>query len=152
MEKKLVTKEVYISSDGIEFTNEDECRKHESIFSNIKYFKISHTPDLNETGLYTHKTYVAVYSANGCHREVAIDWATRTFSYLCSGVQGIGFMPSFNVSDSNKKEWVECEPTKWGGMNLANKAIFLSPIEVHYMGENIDYMDYIGLKNSIYEK
>lgn len=145
METKKVTKIVYIANDGKEFLTEEECKKHETfvekILSRIKYFRVSCHPDLNETGLYMHKIYVAVFSKNCFQKEVAIEWALHKFGNLLGeSVMGYGFQPNFVVTEVSKDEYENCPPTEWGGSKLESDKIFLSPKSVEGFPENIDYM------------
>lgn len=142
MEKKTVTKEFYVSYDGKEFSTEKECKEHEALYDRIRYFKIRHSPDLTETGLFMHITYAAVYSHYGYQRQIAEQWAYDEFNGIIgTGIQGVGFTPNFSIEDTNEDEWKKCNPIEWGGFKLPNTSVFLSPIEIHGMGENIDYMD-----------
>ena len=66
METKEITKTIYTANDGKEFLTKEDCEKHErfveEILSRIKYFCIRCNPDLTETGNFSHKIYVAVFS------------------------------------------------------------------------------------------
>lgn len=151
MEEKEITKKIYVANDGKEFLSKEECETYErfvkEILSNVKYFRINCHPDLTETGLFQHKIFVAVYSSHYCHREIAFEWALRKFGHLLGeSVQGYGFQPRFSVSESNKDEYEDCPPTKWGGSKLESEKIFLSPKSVEGFPENIDYMKEWGFK------
>lgn len=145
MEKKEITKTIYIANDGKEFLTKEDCEKHEKfvkeILSCIKYFCVRCHPDLTETGYFQHKIYVAVFSRHSFHKEVTIEWALRKFgSILGEGVQGYGFQPRFSVSEVSKEEYEERPATVWGGTPLESDKIFLSPKSVEEFPENIDYM------------
>lgn len=151
METKNVTKTVYIANDGKEFLVKEDCEKYEKFFENtlsrIKYFCISCHPDLTETGYYQHKIYVAVFSEHFLYEDIAFEWALRNFGHLLGeSVQGYGFQPRFSVRESNKDEYENCPPTKWGGSNLESEKIFLSPKSVEGFPENINYMKEWGFK------
>ena len=143
MEIKKITKTVYIANDGKEFLTKEDCEKYEKFveetLSRIKYFCIRCNPDLTETGNFTHKIYVAVFSKHYQYKDIAFQWALKNFgTYL--GVMGYGFQPHFNVSEVSKEEYEKCPPTEWGGSNLKSDKIFLSPMPVEGFPENIDYM------------
>lgn len=151
MEKKEITKTIYIANDGKEFLTKEDCEKHEKfvteILSRIKYFCIRCDPDLNETGYYMHKIYVAVLSMCGFKKEIAFEWALRKFNgYLGESVQGYGFQPQFSVSEVSKEEYENCPPTEWGGSKLKSEKKFLSPKSVDGFPENIDYIKEWGFK------
>ncbi len=144
METKEITKTIYIANDGKEFLTKEDCEKHEKlvneILSCIKYFCIRCHPDLTETGCYQHKIYVAVYSKNYYHKDIAFEWALRKFKcYLGEGVQGYGFQTHFNVSEVSKEEYEKCS-------KLGSEKIFLSPKSVEGFLENINYMKEWGFK------
>lgn len=145
MKTKDIIKTVYIADDGKEFLTEEECKKHEKfvkdILRNISYFCIRCDPDLNETGYYMHKIYVAVLSMCGFKKEIAFEYALKRFGiYLGESVMGYGFQPQFSVSEVSKEEYEECPATVWGGTPLKSERIFLSPKQVDGFPENIDYM------------
>lgn len=151
MEKKEITKTIYIANDGKEFLTKEDCEKHEKfvteILSRIKYFCVRCYPDLTETGYFQHKIYVAVFSKHYLYKEIAFEWALRKFNgYLGESVQGYGFQPQFSVSEVSKEEYENCPPTEWGGSKLKSEKKFLSPKSVDGFPENIDYIKEWGFK------
>lgn len=151
METKEITKTIYIANDGKEFLTKEDCEKHErfveEILSRIKYFCIRCNPDLTETGNFSHKIYVAVFSKHYLYKDIAFQWALKKFgTYLGESVMGYGFQPHFNVSEVSKEEYEECPATVWGGTPLKSEKIFLSPKSVEGFPENIDYMKEWGFK------
>ena len=104
METKEITKTIYIANDGKEFLTKEDCEKHErfveEILSRIKYFCIRCNPDLTETGNFSHKIYVAVFSKHYLYKDIAFQWALKKLgTYLGESVMGYGFQPHFNVSE-----------------------------------------------------
>lgn len=151
METKEITKTIYIANDGKEFLTKEDCEKHEKfvkeILSRIEYFCIKCLPDLTETGSFQRKIYVAVWSKQLFHYEIAFQWALKKFgTYLGESVQGYGFQPCFSVSEVSKEEYEKCPTTVWGGTPLKSEKIFLSPKSVEGFPENIDYMKEWGFK------
>ncbi|MCJ2381778.1 hypothetical protein MUN53_14390 [Parabacteroides sp. AGMB00274] len=151
MEKKEITKTIYIANDGKEFLTKEDCEKHEKfvteILSRIKYFCVRCHPDLTETGYFQHKIYVAVFSKHYLYKEIAFEWALRKFNgYLGESVQGYGFQPQFSVSEVSKEEYENCPPTEWGGSKLKSEKKFLSHKSVDGFPENIDYIKEWGFK------
>lgn len=77
MEKKEITKTIYIANDGKEFLTKEDCEKHEKfvteILSRIKYFCVRCHPDLTETGYFQHKIYVAVFSSITYTRKLLLN-------------------------------------------------------------------------------
>ena len=122
METKEITKTIYIANDGKEFLTKEDCEKHErfveEILSRIKYFCIRCNPDLTETGNFSHKIYVAVFSKHYLYKDIEV----------------------------SKEEYEECPATVWGGTPLKSEKIFLSPKSVEGFPENIDYMKEWGFK------
>lgn len=87
METKEITKTIYIANDGKEFLTKEDCEQHErfveEILSRIKYFCIRYNPDLTETGNFSHKIYVAVFSKHYLYKDIAFQWALKKFgTYL----------------------------------------------------------------------
>lgn len=151
METKEITKTIYIANDGKEFLSKKDCEIYEEFVKNtlsyIKYFCIGCDPDLNETGYFTHKIYVAVLSEYYFHKEITIQWALRKIGYFLGvGVMRYGLQPHFNVSEVSKEEYEECPATDWGGTPFKSERIFLSPKSVKGFPENIDYMKEWGFK------
>ena len=112
METKEITKTIYIANDGKEFLTKEDCEQHErfveEILSRIKYFCIRYNPDLTETGNFSHKIYVAVFSKHYLYKDIAFQWALKKFgTYLGESVMGYGFQPHFNVSEVSKEEYEE---------------------------------------------
>ncbi len=48
MRKETRPVDVFIANDGIEFTDEGECLKHDEVIKNTRYFRITCNPDLTE--------------------------------------------------------------------------------------------------------
>ncbi len=151
MEEKEITKKIYVANDGKEFLSKEECEKYEAfakeVLSKIKYFRIHCNPDLTETGYYQHWIYVAVYSSNYYHCEIAFELALREFKgYLGESVQGYGFQPKFEVFVSNKEEFEKCSPVIWGGRELKSERRLLSPMTIEGFPSNFDYKKEWGFK------
>lgn len=57
--EKITLATIYKAFDGKIFVSEAECKKYEKqkkeFLDNLKFFKVSHSPDLNETGLFTEE-------------------------------------------------------------------------------------------------
>ena len=66
---------IFKSFDGKIFVSEVECREYEKkrkeFLDRIKFFLVMHSPDLNETGLFTNGLLVAVYSIYGRIQQVS---------------------------------------------------------------------------------
>lgn len=150
MKKQKITKDIYIAEDGREFLTEEDCEKYEDFVKNtlsrIRYFRIMYCPDLTETGRYQCQTDVAVLTPkwNAYQKEVAFEWALRRFGhYLVEGVQGWGFMPSFEIMPISREEY-EKEPDS--RFSPVKERVFLSPEAVEGFPKNYDYMKEWGFK------
>ena len=70
--EKITSATIFKAFDGKIFTSESECKEYEKqrkeYLDNLKFFIVSYSPDLNETGFFTEKLLVAVYSKYGWHR------------------------------------------------------------------------------------
>lgn len=128
VEERLIN--IYTSFDGVEFLKEDACKAHEEKMHRFKfnYFVINCKPDLNETGLFMHKIYVAVHSSNltkAMCEDIVMNYAIKTFGFLGPGVMGCGFMRTFDINNSNLEEFRSCKPTNWGGSSLESQRLLL---------------------------
>lgn len=144
MKEEKVTRTVYTAEDGKEFLSKEECENYEKFvkeaLSKIKYFCVECYPDLTETGRFMHKFHIAVFSYN-FHKEIVIEWAIRKFGhYLGVGVQGYGFLPQFDVIESDKIKYDKCDPIIRGGTEIKCGKLFLSPKPVAGFPENLNYM------------
>lgn len=152
MKKQKITKDIYIAEDGREFLTKEECEKYEHFVKNtlsrIRYFRIMYGPDLTETGRYQCQTDVAVLVLkwNAYQKEVAFEWALRKFGrYLMEGVQGWGFMPSFEIMPISREEYKK-EPDSRFSPVKERERVFLSPKPVEGFPENYNYMKEWGFK------
>lgn len=152
MKKQKITKDIYIAEDGSEFLTKEDCEKYEDFVKNtlsrIRYFRIMYGPDLTETGRYQYQTDVAVLTPkwNVCQKEVAFEWAFRKLGrYLMEGVQGYGFMPSFEIMPISREEYKK-EPDSRFSLVKKKERVFLSPEPVEGFPENYNYIKEWGFK------
>ena len=152
MKKQKITKDIYIAEDGREYLTEEECGKYEDFVKNtlsrIQYFRILCGPDLTETGRYEYRIDVAVFTPKWYpyQKEVAFEWALRKFGhYLMEGVQGYGFMPSFDIIPISREEY-EKEPDSRFSLVNEKERVFLSPEAVEGFPDNYNYKKEWGFK------
>lgn len=151
MKKQNITKDIYIAEDGREFLTKEECEKYEDFVKNtlsrIRYFRIICEPDLTETGYYQRHIDVAVLAPKwyAYQKEVAFEWALRKFGhYLMEGVQGCGFMPSFEIMMISREEYEKELVSRF--VSPVKERVFLSPEPVEGFPENYNYMKEWGFK------
>lgn len=88
--EKITSATIFKAFDGKIFTSSSECERYEKqrkeFLDNLKFFEVNHSPDLNETGLFTEELLVAVYSEYGHHAEVVNNYCIKKFGYLGQGV------------------------------------------------------------------
>lgn len=143
---------IFKAFDGKIFTSETECKEYEKqrkeFLDNLKFFKVRHSPDLNETGLFTEELLVAVYSKCGWHKEIVNNYCIKKFGYLGEGVQGCGFKTYFEVYPTNFETYSKVILEDWRGYESHPKKILLSPIKLDdFKGiERFDYMKEWGFK------
>ena len=108
---------------------------------------MSHSPDLNETGLFTEELLVAVYSEYGYHAEIVNNYCIKKFGYLGVGVQGWRFQTYFNVSPIDFETYSKGLLEDWSYESHPKK-ILLSPTELNEFKdiERFDYMKEWGFK------
>ena len=142
---------VYIAKDGKKFFDKDECEIYECKLDKIKYFIVSHQPDLNETGMLMKESVVAVYSEYGDHVAIVEKWCIdeKHYPILGCSVQGCGFQRHFNVvcskdgTDWVKKRWDEYKKgarTNGSVWPLYDEKVFLSPVPMEGFPEPFDYV------------
>ena len=116
MEKKIKKTTVYEACDGKQFLTSEECIKHETYLAevaNIKYYLVSHSPDLTETGCFTASTAVAVNRNMDLNQsDVVYMWAIDRFGFIGPGVMGYGLQRYFCVQEISSKEYFRKEHDK----------------------------------------
>lgn len=107
---KEIQATVYEAFDGKKFTDMMECQRYEEkTLGQIKYFMVRHTPDLNETGMFTRVTYLAVLPDNlEDAKAIAKNYALTVIGngkYLSCGVQGWGCTAIFDVVPCKREDY-----------------------------------------------
>lgn len=144
--EKITSATIFKAFDGKIFTSSSECERYEKqrkeFLDNLKFFEVNHSPDLNETGLFTEKLLVAVYSEYGHHAEIVNNYCIKRFGYLGQGVQGWRFQTYFNVSPTDFETYSKDILEDWRGYESHPKKILLSPTKLdEFKGiERFDYM------------
>ena len=81
--EKITSATIFKAFDGKIFTSEAECKEYEKqkkeFLDNLKFFIVNHSPDLNETGLFTEVSLIAVYSEYGLHKEIVNNYCIKKF-------------------------------------------------------------------------
>lgn len=157
MEKKTITKEIFLSEDGKEFLSEDECKLYEentlNRYKGIKYFYVFHSPDLTEgRGMYG-KTFIAFendcsYMAN----EYLNDWCFHLFGRAVEYVQGCSPIPNWSLHETTKEQWENRKNSKAtvGDYSYDSKEIFISnkgDLEGYPKSRPLDYKNWKETKN-----
>ena len=149
--EKITSATIFKAFDGKIFTSSSECERYEKqkkeFLNNLKFFKVNYSPDLNETGLFTEKLLVAVYSEYGYHKEIVNNYCIKKFGYLGMGVQGRRFQTYFSVQPIGFETYLKCIIEHWDHESHPKK-ILLSPTELdEFKGiERFDYMKEWGFK------
>lgn len=150
--EKITLATIFKAFDGKIFTSETECKEYEKqrkeYLDNLKFFKVRHSPDLNETGFFTGELLVAVYSEYGLHKEIVNNYCIKKFGYLGESVQGCRFQTYFSVCPTNFETYSKDILEHWSGYDSHPKKILLSPTELdEFKGiERFDYMKEWGFK------
>lgn len=149
--EKITSATIFKAFDGKIFTSEAECKKYEKqrkeFLDNLKFFVVDHSPDLNETGLFTEVSLIAVYSEYGLHKEIVNNYCIKKFGYLGAGVQGWRFQTYFNVRPTDFETYSKGILENWSYESHPKK-IILSPIKLDEFKdiERFDYMKEWGFK------
>ena len=150
--EKITSATIFKAFDGKIFTSEDECKEYEKqrkeFLDKLKFFVVNHSPDLNETGLFTEILLVAVYSEYRLHKEIVDNYCIKKFGYLGQGVQGWRFQTYFRVYTTDFETYSKGILEDWRGYESHPKKILLSPIELDEFKdiERFDYMKEWGFK------
>ena len=150
--EKITSATIFKAFDGKIFTSEAECKEYEKqrkeFLDNLKFFEVRCDPDLTETGLFTKKLLVAVYSEYGHHAEIVNNYCINKFGYLGQGVQGWRFQTYFSVYPTDFETYSKGILEDWRGDECHPRKILLSPIELdEFKGiERFDYMKEWGFK------
>lgn len=138
MKEKILKTTVYEAADGKQFLSSDECKKYEAYLeeiSGIKYYLVSHNPDLTETGCFTAKTAVAVSKRDGyrslSQEDIATAWAIDSFGYIGPSVMGYGIQRHFCIREISKEEFFSKE---------ISRRLFLSSSSVEGFPAETDIM------------
>ena len=143
---------IFKSFDGKIFMSEVECKEYEKkrkeFLNNLSFFKVRHTPDLTETGLFTQSLLVAVYSSSGWGKEIVTNYCIKKFGYLGESVQGCRFQTYFEIYQTDFETFSNGVLEDWRGNKRHFKKILLSPKEFdEFEGiERFDYMKEWGFK------
>lgn len=142
--EKTIT--IYVSDDGKEFTNKANCELYEKENKHIRWFRVMHTPDLNETGNLLCASYFVVYSKFGYYEEILDDYLRKELKYSKIGpsVMGYGLQEHYRIvkvdriviDDEIKIDFV---------VNKTKKIVtILSPKKLDCVEcENCEYFDYM---------
>lgn len=150
--EKITSATIFKAFDGKIFTSSSECERYEKqrkeLLDKLKFFKVNHSPDLNETGLFTDELLVAVYSEYGHHEEIVNNYCIKKFGYLGEGVQGWGFQTYFSIYPINFETYSKGILEDWKGYESHPKKILLSPTKLDEFKdiERFDYMKEWGFK------
>ena len=150
--EKITSATIFKAFDGKIFTSSSECERYEKkrkeFLDNLKFFVVNHSPDLNETGLFTEELLVAVYSEYGLHAEVVNNYCIKKFGYLGQGVQGWRFQVYFSYRPIDFETYSKGILEDWRGYESHPKKILLSPTELDEFKdiERFDYMKEWGFK------
>lgn len=102
---KKIMKEVYITTDNKEFTDENLAKRHETKISRKKYYKVCYAPDLNETGIMTKTLYLSVEPAsNMAHSLMVEDYLYHRFGSSVAYVQGVARTANWSYSKINLED------------------------------------------------
>lgn len=132
--EKITSATIFKAFDGKIFTSEAECKEYEKrrkeFLDNLKFFEVSHSPDLNETGLFTEELLVAVYSGYGHHAEIVNNYCIKKFGYLGQGVQGWRFQTYFSVRPTDFETFSKGILENWRGYESHPKRFFSAQLNL----------------------
>ena len=131
--KIIPTKVVYKAFDGRIFMSASECKRHEAprngFLNNFKFFTVYYSPDLAETGCFTKRLLVAVFSENEGHEEIINNYCIKKFGYLGKSVQGYGFQKYFSIHAIDFETYSLGTVEDWRGNICYPKKILLYPTD-----------------------
>lgn len=131
----IETRKVFVSEDGKSFDLEKDCVAHEQCLEiqkrrldKIKFYSISHTPDLTEGRGYYGLTYLAVED-DYYHSEWALDFCFKNFGSALEFVMGVSPIPNWVLRETTKEKFLDYRNVSVGpGISKSGTAasIFLS--------------------------
>ena len=105
---EVVKKDVFITTDGLEFTDEAEARRHEERIKGTRYFKVFHGPDLTETGILQRSSVVSSKPRHNVGHELFVEeWAYKKFGSRAAYVQGVARTENWLVAEMKKDAALE---------------------------------------------
>lgn len=94
-----------------------------------EYFMVTHGPDLTETGLPMHRTYVAVeWSGHPAQNSVRLcleGWCYERYGSPVAYVQGVAPCSAWAAHDSDAERWHKAAPIRWGGHDTKTRRVVL---------------------------
>ena len=131
---------IYKSKDGKTFKTEEECKKHDEKYHKlVKYWRIDHTADENETGMCIHRTYIKTiwegFPAHQGENEYLIlqDYCFNKFGKKTAWVQGVAPCSNWGIYKITKEDFKNHSPIMWGG----------SPTKTYVITLGVGYRDKI---------
>lgn len=110
---------VYVADDGTPFNKEDDCVKYEAELEKerrlLTYWIVYHTPDLTE-GRGLQECTLIECRCDSCAKEFMLDFCYEKFGQQIAMVQGVSPMPSWTLTEINRKRFQENnDGVEWGG-------------------------------------
>jgi hypothetical protein len=106
----------------------------EATSKNAKYWKISHSPDLTETGNPMERTYIkTIWVGMSAHqhyeKELLEDFCVARFGPKVVFVQSVAPAPGWQIYPIDQIRYIKAVPIFWGGIRTT------TTILVIYLGE-----------------
>lgn len=142
MKTETVTKIVYVADDGSQFDDEKTCQEYEKRMGNIKHYRIMHSPDLNETGNFCRKTYVAILydKCPSMAPDILLEYIYREFKCILGpSVMGFGMQRHVIFDECSKDEYMRHPAMTWGARHESPQ-LFLSDINVSGYPKHINFL------------
>lgn len=142
--EKTIT--VYVADDGKEFTNKANCELYEKENKHTRWFRVMHTPDLNETGNLLCASYFVVYSDYWCYDAILDDYLRKELKYSKIGpsVMGYGLLEHYKIVNVDRSV-IDNEIKMDFEVGKTKKIItILSPKKLDWIDyENCEYFNYM---------
>lgn len=152
---KQETRSVYVAEDGKVFDSETECSAHEEVLTKeklrlkkIKFYSISHSPDLTEGRGLFGCTYLAIED-DYYHNHYMLDYCKKNFGDSVQFVQGACPIPGWEFREITLEQfskWQENEYNHLYGSRPKKVGVFLSDV-----GDYLDFPKAIS-KSALYPK
>ena len=106
IKKEKLERDIFIAEDGKEFLSEEKAKEYEREFlqrkKNMRYYRVSHSPDLTE-GRGFHKSFLVAVEKGQGHQLYVELYCERYIGSRISWVMGVAATANWSISPVNEE-------------------------------------------------